>query len=1245
MRRIRILFAILFLLSFLTPLSSAGEDVDTLLKAMYTSPHEARGAYDMFLGELETLFKDNLRSPALPVLYNRINHVLANSTDPSRLDGFYANLARLGRDRGLANGHLGTVAMIQHRHALLRKGDTEGAAALNAFAPYARRLLAIGPFGFGSSNVHDVVYPPEKPLEALNQAPGYAGPVEWVMVERDADKANFNLFESLYPRKGCCYALYQFRVMKETPMLLSFSTQASAKVWFNGRLLDDIDRRRAYLPERYIWSLMASREWNRVLIKISSGTPMFTLKVMNRRGYPLEGLQEMEEPTLAPPPSSPSGNAQDFDMGRVDALAYLKTYNQLHSDNPLAAIALADTLDLHGLKPEAIAEGERALDLAPSNPFILCMLGRLYEDAGYLPRNYRNHRAREFYKKTLEVDADFLPARLALALNDHKNDRSEEAIEAINKVLDKNPQYYGARMALITIFDKREWRKELLQAIKEARLQAPRDPEPLLLQARYYQSIHRHDLASQLYQNALELDKSRIDVIEGVASYLWDQDKKADALALYEKVLAIVETDFNHERLAHLHHALGDPLKAKEIYEQLRDKNARDPYHYKQLGDLALALDENDRAAAWYRKALEQSPAKHVLREMLADWNLLEDPVFREYAVEEGEEYIKHLPGKEEYPKASAICSLDHQITKVYADGSRKSEIFQIFKILDKDAVEEFGRLSVPGRILTLKVINPTGEILEPVDVEKRGVFNIPGLDVGSVLVMRFIMFESDSVGEPLRLGQFYFQDPDCSKPYLFSRYVLSLPKDMNVHIERTLPDRFTEERVEKEFETIHVFTARNAPVAEREYNMPPMEDAFPNVDIYQSGDWIQAAQRMANDIFPACKPTKELRSKAVEITAGPEGELEKARKLYAFVNEHVKEEQGSSRATSVLLEGRGSRTALFMALMDAAGIAYDYLRCGLRPGYLDSDLNWSDVSDALLPNELIRIRPEGKPAQLVSLDSRMTPFGEIPPYLYGAPAMKVTGKPMPIETLPGGHPITWLDKVIELKVKVNLTDAAVEGRFYLPGYNRNQFKEGLQRLDDHNRRQLFESRILPSIYPGARIMNLEIRGVEGDEEPPAFVFDLDAKDFIQPLADKDSCKLLPVPLNFMRAFVGKTERTFPYLYRGYVSQKLVMEIDLGTDYEIMELPHSLVERSFFINYALIVSRKDGGIRIERRVDFLPADIRPESYPDLIDTLRRIDEREVEPILLKRNPEAGSPAGDPSNPNKAKGNPAGESGG
>ncbi|MBU0756316.1 MAG: hypothetical protein KJ645_14335, partial [Planctomycetes bacterium] len=378
MRRIKTLLILLFLLLAPQSYVRGAEELNAILEKLYASPLEAQGEAALHLEELKKLFKENLRSPAAPVILHRMNDLLPECADPTLLDDFYADLAQLGREKGIPNGLLATDALIRHRNILLQRGKYEEAEALHAFESFAGKILAIGPFGFRTSSLHDVVFPPEKPLEGLRSCEGYAGPVDWKLIERDPREEGFDLFNDLYPETGACYALYPFRLLQAKGLLVTLSTAASIKVWYNGELVEDIDHRKAHLPGLHKLALAGTEGWNRILIKFSDARPVFSLKITDRTGYPVPGLVEIKEKTLEPMAPGVQGKVSEIDLGGLDMLAFMTSHSSLHPDDVFAAVAHADLLWTRGFPSQAISEAERALELAPENPHVLNFLGGLY---------------------------------------------------------------------------------------------------------------------------------------------------------------------------------------------------------------------------------------------------------------------------------------------------------------------------------------------------------------------------------------------------------------------------------------------------------------------------------------------------------------------------------------------------------------------------------------------------------------------------------------------------------------------------------------------------------------------------------------------------------------------------------------------------------------------------------------------------------------------------------------------------
>lgn len=1199
-------------------------EIVSMLEKLYRSPHEPGAAYGLWADDLIDLMDRAIDSPLAPLVYRKIWELHSRCADPAPLDTFFETFV----DREIPNGLLRQNALMDRRWALIRKGRTSEAADMDVFSSHARTALIVGPFGFGSAGLHDMVFPPEENFDLRDEYRGLGGrKVTWRILERSGTQAAFEPFTQMFPSGGCCFLLYQFHVPSARSGLLVLSHTGSAKAWCNDVLICDADRRKEVVPPQRLLPVELAAGWNRVLVKLSRSDTRVQLSVTSRSGFPMNDLSECRENVLHPVEGRSPLPAGEVDLSAIRPLEFVRLLLRRFPDSALLRTAAADLLSRRGDLSEALREARAAAAIDQESAHAAYFLGRLLGRCTYLPENYRNNRAREQIERALSLDPRFLPASLALARHDQNNDRSEEAVRSIQKILDESPRYYGARATLVDIFESLGWKSEWRDALVALEELAPDRVKPKEGLVLYHGTMGCNDRAIALLEKILDMDRSRTDVMDILADKILEKGDRARAASLCREILAHGDDGPTRRKLAVILAADGKTADALAVLEEACRRYPGLPGPLTDLAAFLLQQGNRDGAVSLYEAAIRIDPSLRRVRGLLSELDIAgyRDTLFREHG-KKSADFLRDLPGKKEYPRASSICTLDQMITRVLPDGSSRSRIHQIFKILDEEAVETYGRLRVPGRTEILRTITPEGNILLPTDAEESAMFNMPGVDKGALVEVCFTIEQSHKPGTPMELGRFTFQDAGCSEPFLFSQLVVAIPHDLEIEEDLIIPERFKDDgRFERTVtrkgdDLIYVFTAREMPVVEKENFMPPDEEAFPNVDFVTYRTWDGVAQIMANTHFSRIFPRAEIDEKAAEVVDGATGDLEKAQRLYSFVNDLVKDDEGPDSAVRVLLERTGNRGSLFMALLDAAGVKYDYLRCGLRSGYQESDQDWSKISLSLLPGELIRLLPREGPGKgiLVSMQSRSTAFGEIPPFFFSAPAMKVTGRAERLETLPGGNPAAYTEIRIAMKARVKGRKAEITGKATFPGFNRSNIQEGLRRLDAAQRRQFFEYQLLArSIHPGARVIDLEISGIDEPSAMPTFSFVIEVEGFVQPAGAGTACRLLPMPSNLTRAFIRKPTREFPLIFRGFTGYHYEMEVDLGGEYRIERLPKSLVEKSFFVNFSLLTRRTVDGFRVERILELNPADLPPAEYPAIIRILGAIDERELAPVMLE----------------------------
>ena len=185
-----------------------------------------------------------------------------------------------------------------------------------------------------------------------------------------------------------------------------------------------------------------------------------------------------------------------------------------------------------GRTQQAMADMEQASNLDPTNNGVLGLLTELYLQAG----------------RTQDAER---VAKRALAFN--KDDKG--AMENYGIVLGTEKKYDDARAQF------------------EAAAKAdPKDPQPLILEARSYVDQGATALAIGSYDRAIAVDPKNVEAILGEARLYGDQHDVKDGIATYGRALAIV-TDPNQKAAivaeeAHLYATEKDDTDADALYKK-----------------------------------------------------------------------------------------------------------------------------------------------------------------------------------------------------------------------------------------------------------------------------------------------------------------------------------------------------------------------------------------------------------------------------------------------------------------------------------------------------------------------------------------------------------------------------------------------------------------------------------------------------------------------------------------------------
>jgi tetratricopeptide (TPR) repeat protein len=989
---------------------------------------------------------------------------------------------------------------------------------------------------------------------------------------------------------GVAYALAQVKAPADRSARMKFVTNYSALVRVNGEVVHTVDRLRERLPRTATMIVPFRAGWNRILVK-SGGR--FSCK--------LDGEFEVEEGLVLHEAAAPAGPVTPV----ADA--------PMPGEGPFAtaAAAILDSDDVM-LKPEALAGFRRAAEAAPREAAVQHLLGEAYRRADHLPEVYRSNRAKLAFQAALEADPGFTPSAVSLATLEHADDKSEEAVRDLRALLETHPDHLPAWDQIARIALDKGWEKEALGANRRC----------LSIHSSFRPAVERMYFHHDRYDNPAEARKLLLRAVEANRANYWALDRLADydaaagkrteAIARLRRICELRPGDTGSLlTLARALRVAGETDEAKAILLSLEARYPLDPRYPRRIGDLLRRTGDVAGAIASYERCLALAPAQGALQQHVDRLAGREVDFARPYEPEVLD-LVKGAPGREEFPRAPAVCLLDHMVSRFWPDGSSTEIVHMAYKLLDEKGVEAFGRVDTAGETLEVRTIDPEGKVFEPLGV-RRNSYNMPALAPGSVVEYRFRM---DNRRDPrwLDTEPFYFRDPEFDNAVLLSRWVVIVPKSLRLEVMKR-NYRGKHEVVEEGDMVVHTFEVRNSPRTEQELYMPDGDDFLPWVRLVRNRPKDDLNFIYADRLWRDLAPTPRIVAEAARVTEGIESDLDKARALHDHVNEVVTGGGGFGGPTATLLEKAGDSLSLFASLCLAAGVEFEF---GMACPDRGADIEWEIVDPGMFYRKCMRIRGGDGPGAWVFFLNRFMPFGRVPDRYRDSPVLVVGREQGRIETLPAGADG---DRASVTRTAIRLAEDAAETRVEVAFFGDTDFgylwKENLRDRDADERRQQLE-RALSARFTGPVLEDFALEDLDEAGTPIRVRATATLPNYLRAEGAEFRAGLGLQPLELAARYVGKPERIHPMEIRQEGGTRSVTTIELGDAWRVVRLPPGHATMGPLGSYSLSVTGEDGRIVVRRDVRMRRCRITPDEYREFVRWVKAIDEAEERKIVLAR---------------------------
>ena len=257
-----------------------------------------------------------------------------------------------------------------------------------------------------------------------------------------------------------------------------------------------------------------------------------------------------------------------------------------------------------GEDDKAREEYRRALELGADSAVIYANLGRLYFD------NNEIEPGIDMYKRGLERNPNDAIIRNNLGYELYKLGRIDEAIEHLEAAVQVNPHFMLARMNLGNALADRGDTDAALEQFQEAMKLDPREPAAPYNVARMLFARGDTDGAIAYYEKVLEMAPDHVQALNNLGYCHESRGEFDQAIALYRRAVT-ADPAFT---LAHIN--LGNALlqarryeEAAEAYSRVLEQAPSNVPILCNLGRAYMGLGEWDRALSCFGKAVDLDAA------------------------------------------------------------------------------------------------------------------------------------------------------------------------------------------------------------------------------------------------------------------------------------------------------------------------------------------------------------------------------------------------------------------------------------------------------------------------------------------------------------------------------------------------------------------------------------------------------------------------------------------------------------
>jgi len=652
--------------------------------------------------------------------------------------------------------------------------------------------------------------------------------------------------------------------------------------------------------------------------------------------------------------------------------------------------------------------------------------------------------------------------------------------------------------------------------------------------------------------------------------------------------------------------------------EELLARQPNRPHPLERLGKAHLRQGHLTVAADYLKRALALDPGNNDLRDLVLRLTGKPDRAgvfFTAFAPDaEGQLAKREAMSKD----TSTAMLLDSGMVFFQPDGSYLYRVDNLDIALDRRGTEMLHELPIIGKSLIAEIHSADGATLEPHQVDRSWV--MPSLDPGDVIATSYIRSARGLPGRAPNPGNWRFNSLD--KEFGLSRWVIYVPNGLPG---RLIEHDFdgTHEVLDWEEGKVHIFERYNSKRLKPEVLMPSQNEIMPWVAYGEDApqEWEAEDWRRWFLWQSSVSPDIELELREYLSTLDLSGDnLAKAKAIYAAIDAHVIDYDGSGDVTDIWTLKRGNPTYFLSALLDLADVPHEWALMQSVAPELNSEPAepFDDGSSYNTPALRLSSMEEGSEPVWLALQARGTAFGSLPSAMLGADALVLEPRGYRIETVSraGLNDIWDLDLIVAYTIQPD-ESAAVVGSLAITGAKGAMLREQLAQIDPQQRDQAVRS-ITAQIVKGMDLTDSEFIDLEVAGAALHLNFKGAIPGFVQSSGDKYGARLR-IPELGLGDGLGPAERALPFAFRSTIRMRTHVQLDASETWNLEYGPENVhTEREGFL-YDFRVGKDAHHLTVDRVLIMRGLELAAEEFPAFISNMKEYENQEARAVKLIPN--------------------------